>query len=109
GNLDGAGRPLQVQSRFVEHHTDVYENRMVRAFVDEVAVRLLALHRALDRAQQPALAAETITLLAELHRARLQAPFLDDVSVPTMVPTTVTMVLLKRPDYRAAFEGWLAL
>ena len=48
-------------------------------------------------------------LLFDLSRARRQAPFLDDVNLPTHVTANVTMVLLRRPDYRALFEGYLEL
>jgi predicted component of viral defense system (DUF524 family) len=40
-------------------------------------------------------------------RARSIASFLDEVRLPTHLPTQLTMVLLKRPPYRAALEGYL--
>ena len=41
------------------------------------------------------------------RRRRREATFLDDVSSPRQLPTQLTMVLLRRPEYRAALEGYL--
>ena len=47
------------------------------------------------------------TLVDRLTRARQDCRFLDDVSDLTEPPTRLTMVLLKRSEYRAALEGFL--
>jgi predicted component of viral defense system (DUF524 family) len=50
---------------------------------------------------------EAQALLDALLQARRQAAFLDDVLLPAQLPDHVTMVLVKRPAYLAAFEGYL--
>lgn len=52
---------------------------------------------------------EAESLLRDLTRARRRASFLDAVRMPSALSARVTMVLLKRPPYRAMFEGYLEL
>jgi predicted component of viral defense system (DUF524 family) len=107
-NLDAAGRPLQVADSRVEHTVDVYENRLLRSFHDEVSRRLRRLQRRLETTMAASVAtAETHRLQTDLRRGRLQASFLDEVGLPRELPTHLTMVLLRRPEYRAALEGFL--
>jgi hypothetical protein len=105
-NLDSHRRPLQVLDDRVEHTVDIYENRLVKLFANLVDRRLRRLTRA---SAADTVAADAEGLLARLHRARTQAPFLDRVTVPSHLPQTVTMALLKRPAYRAILEGYLEL
>jgi len=92
----------------VEHTFDVYENRMLRAFAFQVEQRLRALLRAVSAkdAGSP-LADELKSLSSRLLRARRLARFLKDVSLPRHLPTHTTMVLLNRPSYKAAFQGYI--
>lgn len=103
-------RPRRAPDRRVEPTLDVYENRIVRAFAGEVAARLSRLGESLrERTRSSGLAVEIARLSDRLRTARRIASFLDHVSSLAHAPRQLTMVLLRRPEYRAAFEGWLAL
>jgi hypothetical protein len=65
--------------------------------------------RALRGGKQTALLSEAQWLLRQLLVALRQATFLDDASLLAHLPTQLTMVLLKRPPYCAALEGYLEL
>jgi hypothetical protein len=110
-NMVNGDLPLRVIDQRVHETVDVYENRLVRLFHDQVVQRLLRIQRHLERTQNSNSAQlETVTgLRADLSIARREASFLDEVSSTSHLPTTVTMVLQKRPAYRAAFEGYLEL
>jgi hypothetical protein len=92
GNLDEHGRPVYTLDERRFSTADIYENRLVRGVVDDVDARLRAL-----AADEP----EARTLLAELDRARGQAPFLAEVSAPGRRGTEPTATLTKDPLYRA--------
>jgi hypothetical protein len=106
-NLTSYRIPARVPDHRVEHTVDVYENRLLRNFHDEVQRRLRRLIRRVGTATNQDAATEARVLLEELRRSRLEATFLDDVGLPRHLPTRLTMVLLRRPEYRAAFEGFL--
>lgn len=109
GNLDGHNQLLRVPDIRVDHSFDVYENRLLQLFWQQVNARLRRVIRALERGANTEALQEARTLLDELTRARRQAGFLDDVRLPSHVTTNVTMVLLKQPTYRVLFEGYLEL
>ena len=105
----GAGRqPVRLPDERVRPTRDVYENRVVRACVLEVARRLRHLG-SLISAENSSLAAQLPALTAPLAHARQQARFLEDVSDLTTPPKRVTMVLLKRREYRDALALLLEL
>jgi hypothetical protein len=107
-NIDPEFRlPIQVPDVRVEHTVDVYENRLVRTYHDQVALRLRRLAAALEAENLLTQLAEAEGLLARLKRARREASFLDEVSQSHYLPTRTTMVLLKRPAYRALLESYL--
>jgi predicted component of viral defense system (DUF524 family) len=107
-NLDPETRlPLRVPDVRVEHSLDVYENRLVRMFHQQVDLRLRRLQALFIANQQLAGVAETEALIARLQTARQEAAFLDDVSLPSQPPTRLTMVLLQRAPYRAVLERYL--
>lgn len=109
-NLDADSRPLRVLDTRVEHTFDVYENRVVKVFYEQVRLRLRRLLPALKAARQLGLWADEMEKMqADLERARRQATFLGEVSQLSQTPLRLTMVLLKRPLYRAAIEGLLEL
>jgi predicted component of viral defense system (DUF524 family) len=108
-NLDADQLPILVPERPVEHSVDVYENRLLKTFYDQVDMRLRAVIRALERQNAETLTEAGQRLLHRLTAARRTAGFLDDVSEITEPPSRVTMVLLKRGEYRAALEGLLEL
>ena len=88
----------------VEHTTDVYENRLLKTFVAEVAGRLrrlLLLAEVRDREEAFTQLSELNTELRSSERA---ATFLTEVSTPRDLPIVLTMVLLNRPEYRAVLD-----
>lgn len=99
-----SGHPQRVLDTRVERTADVYENRLVKAFYREVELRLRRILRAVT---QPEIVAEAEKLLTQLLLARRQATFLDNVNLPAYLPTSLTMVLLKRQPYHAALAGYL--
>ncbi|MFL6332943.1 MAG: DUF2357 domain-containing protein [Pyrinomonadaceae bacterium] len=108
-NVGQDGLPMRVVDARVEHTVDVYENRLVKTFYGQVRARLRRLLPALLAAKQDAAWSEMQGLEENLRRARRQAIFLDDVGQLSHLPLRLTMVLLKRPLYRAAFEGFIEL
>jgi hypothetical protein len=104
GNLSIDRKPMRVLDSRVEHTVDVYENRLLKTFTSQVERRL---HRVRRLPLAPALQDELEVLRHRLEIAKRQAAFLADVGVLDHVPDRVSMVLLKRPAYRAALEGYL--
>jgi hypothetical protein len=72
GNLDLERRPERVLDTRVEHTADVYENRLVRAFVEQVQRRLQRIAR-LTGAASPDVRASVDDLARRLASARRQA------------------------------------
>lgn len=103
--IDDEGRPLWLRDRRVEPSFDTYENRFLKLIAETLRQRLVRLLPLLP----DALRAEAEGWIEELDRARRRADFLDEVRLPTAPPTTVTQVLVRRPDYRRAVELWRAL
>lgn len=104
GNIDGDGSLARVYDARSELSADTYENQLIKSYLHQVEQRLRDVHRVLLAAGNAA-AGETAELLAAMQRARSQARFLDEVSLPHAVPQRLTMVLLKVAPYRAALEG----
>ena len=69
--------------------------------------RLRRLGAALDAQRAYAPLVEVEDLLGQLRHARHVARFLDEVGRLKQVPTRVSMVLLKRPEYRSMLESYL--
>lgn len=109
GNLGTDGIPLRVIDQRVEPTVDLYENRLVRLFIDQVQLRLRRLDRYLQGTKQEQVHDLVRAMVTELQRARRHAKFLDLVTPIAHLPTRITMVILKRPHYRAALEGYLEL
>lgn len=105
-NLDEQKLPLTVPEQEVQHSVDVYENRVLGTFYEQVSQRLRALQLAASAAT-PSIADQAGALLHELTIARRDARFLDDVGELAEPPSRLTMVLLKRPEYRAGLEGFI--
>jgi len=111
GNVSADGLPTTVPIRPVAHSCDVYENRLLKTFHEQVNVRLRAVIRAFAR-RDPRSSPHVIEahgLLARLAASRRRAMFLDDVRHLNEPPSRVTMPLLKHAEYRAALEGFLEL
>ncbi len=107
GNLRDDGLPRRVIDQRVEHTFDVYENRLVKMFDHQVGLRLRAVRRRLLTKDQNNLIAELDTLEKALRQSRIVARFLDEVTLPEFLPLNLTMVLLRRPPYRASLERFL--
>jgi PD-(D/E)XK nuclease superfamily/Domain of unknown function (DUF2357) len=106
--LDRAGHPERLPDYRVQHTADVYENRLVRVYHDQVQRHIRRLHaRIRPNSRAAATATELDQLGKTLASARREATFLDDVTLPRQLPRQLTMVLLRRAEYRAAFEGYL--
>lgn len=106
GDVDASGLPVQVPETYVEPSTDNYENRILRAFHDQLDRHIRLLRKAVPK-HSPKVVMELDDLGRELARGRGNANFLDAVGELAHAPDRVTMVLLERPPYRAAFEGFL--
>jgi predicted component of viral defense system (DUF524 family) len=107
-NLDpGLGLPKRAPDVRVEESVDVYENRLLSSFHDEVAARLRRLAAALSASGAFAGLVEVEDLLFQLQRSRRVAGFLDQVGRLEQLPTRVTMVLLKRREYRSMLKDYL--
>ncbi len=103
-----AGHPvlpptLKLPDERVNRTVDVYENRVALACIRAIDRRLRHLADL-----RPDLT-EVTSLQTKLQEARHAAPILNEVSELRVPPTRVTMVLLRRPDYRALLEVLLEL
>jgi hypothetical protein len=92
GNLDTEGRPVYTLDERRLLTADIYENRMVRAVVEDVRARLRSASRHDPEAKE---------LLHELDAAVALTPFLDEVSVPANPRYRPTATLTKDPLYRS--------
>lgn len=106
GNIDTDFRPRQVIDSRVEYTVDVYENRLLKAFVGEVELRLRHLRRSIEKTNAAPLAEAASQCLDTLSEARRSARFLEDVGGHPGAART-TMVFLRRPDYHAAYSSYL--
>lgn len=103
-NLDAERSLRRAIDLRVEPRVDVFENRLVKTFADEVERRL---RRLADFVGERSPGPEVAELLAKLVSARRAATFLAEVSRLRWPAGRPTMVLMKRPAYRAAYEGYL--
>ena len=92
GNLDTEGRPVYTLDERRLLTADIYENRMVRAVVEDVRTGLRSASRNDPEAKE---------LLHELDAAVALTPFLDEVSVPANPRYRPTATLTKDPLYRS--------
>ena len=106
-NTNDAGELIQVVDQRTEHTVDVYENRLVKLFTQQVRVRLHTVLIEARRRADNSLLAEAESLIDRSDRARRLASFLDDVSLLSFLPLHLSMVLMKRHPYPAALEGFL--
>lgn len=107
-NYDKEGCLCSVLDSRVEHAFDVYENQLVKGFVHQVEQRLRRLRRTIGKAAEGhPQASELSAMWIRLLRAKRQATFLEEVTTLRNLQTHTTMVLLNRPSYRSAFQGYL--
>ncbi|WP_185974725.1 nuclease domain-containing protein [Deinococcus detaillensis] len=100
-------RAVKLPDERVAAHVDIYENHVVKAAVLMVRQRLLALARVAT--QRKELGQPVADLRADFEWAVSSAPFLTEVSALRGPPVHLTMVLVKRDEYRAALETLLDL
>ena len=103
-NLNQKGQPQRVFVQCVKHTLDIYENRLLKFYVQQVQSRLKRFQQIAPQALQT----ESQHLAKVFYRAVQQATFLDEVNLLTHLPHRLTMVLLKVPTYRALLESYLA-
>jgi hypothetical protein len=106
-NTTSPGVPDRLPDNRVETTVDVYENRLLKTFVDQVELRVRRLRAYLAARGNDSLIQELDTLARTLRAARNQAPFLHEVGRLNQAPTNVTMVLVKKPAYRKLLEACL--
>jgi PD-(D/E)XK nuclease superfamily/Domain of unknown function (DUF2357) len=107
GSNTAPGVPDRLPDNRVEATVDVYENRLLKAFVEQVELRLRRLRPLLSASNSNSLTHELDALERELYAARSQASFLLEVGRLGQTPTNVTMVLIKKPAYRKLLEAFL--
>jgi hypothetical protein len=106
-NQGDNGIPERLPDARVESSVDVYENRLLKSFLEQVEQRLRRLRSTLASKSEPDLLVEVETLERAVLAARIQAVFLDSVGRLGQTPTQVTMVFVKKPAYRKLFESFL--
>ncbi len=114
GNITATTQPKFVVDTRVEHTFDVYENRVLKSYVSEVERRLRTLRRALtplesnggDSTEITQRIANLLKLTEGAHRA---SSFLEEVGHELPGGLRASMVLARRPGYRAAFKGVIEL
>lgn len=108
-NLAADRLPRKLPEARVAESVDVYENRLLATFHEQAAQRLRRLRSILEKGPRERLMDECDDLLERLAEARREAGFLDEVGRLSHRPDRLTMVLLKRPEYRYGLEGYLEL
>jgi hypothetical protein len=108
-NLAEDGLPWKLPEVRVTESVDVYENRILATFHEQVARRLRRLRSTLENGPSERLLRECDDLLERLACGRRESRFLDEVGQLSHRPSRLTMVLLKRPEYRYLLEGYLEL
>ena len=103
GNVSKEKKLRRLIDQRVEHTADVYENRLLKTFIGEVASRLR--HLRAETADREIESSQLEELYTELRGARRAATFLTEVITPSDLPIVLTMVLINRPEYRAVLDG----
>ncbi|MBS2007305.1 MAG: DUF2357 domain-containing protein [Cyanobacteria bacterium SZAS TMP-1] len=110
GNITSNGALKQMFDMTVERTYETYENRLVKAYVQALQSQLSRLTSRLETEQAPpATAREIQDLAGEFRLVCARTPFLKQVRLPFHSAERITMVLLKKPAYRAVLEDYLAL
>ena len=103
GNVSEGYELRRLIDQRVEHTADVYENRLLKTYVEEVASRLRRLLA--EVVERQVVFTQLEDLSKELSNAARAATFLSEVDTPRDLPIVLTMVLLNRPEYRAVLDG----
>jgi len=107
-NMTERGTIKNVFDTSVERSFNTYENRLVKAYLQAVHSRMSRLQAALESKPSP-IAKNLEALFVSFRQARSRATFLSEVKTPFVSLSHITMVLLKKPAYRAVLEGYLEL
>ena len=86
----------------VEHTFDVYENRILKTFVNDLVVRVRRLAARLNDENE-----RLQRVQEKLETASRAADFLVEVGSLRSAPRKPSMVLMKRIDYQIAYRRWL--
>jgi hypothetical protein len=108
GNVSPYDTLYNVYDTTVESSYNTYENRLVKAYIQAIYGRLSRLQARLESTAF-AFSHEMDGLLSAFRLARSRAVFLNGVKTPFITLSHITMVLLKKPPYRAVLEGYLEL
>ena len=108
GNISPYENLYNVYDSTVESSFNTYENRLVKAYIQALHGRLSRLQARLESAPS-AFKDDVEALFGAFRLARSRAKFLKDVKTPFITLSHITMVLLKKPPYRAVLDGYLDL
>jgi hypothetical protein len=112
-NLGSDRLPWKLPEVRVAESVDVYENRLLATFHEQAAQRLRGLRAAIqkdrNRERRVRLSNVCDELIEHLYGGRRSARFLDRVKRLSHQPDRLSMVLLRRPEYRYALEGYIEL
>jgi len=112
-NLGSDRLPWKLPEVRVAESVDVYENRLLATFHEQAAQRLRGLRAATQKdpngERRVRLSNVCDELIEQLSRARRSARFLDQVKQLSHQPNRLSMVLLRRPEYRYTLEGYIEL
>lgn len=108
--LNGGGYsdlPSKFMDQRVEHSYDVYENQLLKLFIQQVYSKIRKLKKLLEILKYPYMINEIESLYESLTKTLKNVYFLKFVSVPKNFLVKSSMVLLNIPIYRAIFEGFI--
>jgi Domain of unknown function (DUF2357)/PD-(D/E)XK nuclease superfamily len=109
-NIAANGALKQMFEATVEQSFETYENRLVKAYVQNLQGQLSRLQARLkSEPAPPAIANDLEALSSEFRLACTRATFLRKVRIPLASAPRITMLLLKNPAYRAVLEDYVAL
>ncbi len=110
GNVSWDGYVNQMFDVTVERSYETYENRLVKAYVQALQSQFSRLLSRLEsEPAQASITREIQDLFGEFRLTCSRTGFLRQVRLPFVSAGRVTMVLLKKPAYRAVLEDYLAL
>ena len=91
----------------VEYTVDVYENRLLKAFIEELLLRAKSLRNSALAKNLSSSVDDLTNCIEALELGRHRAWFLLDVSPLSFFDGRPSMVFIRRRDYRSAYEAFL--
>lgn len=104
--------PERVVDRRQMVTVNTYENQVVRLFLTTTVARLSRIRRQRSALRNNTSQVDALVTQLEAELSRLMrsaSEWLNQIDDLARIPVTITMVIIKRPDYRAAMEGYLQL